>query len=166
MSKLGDRLRVLYTNQQVSPSQADSWACIAEAFANEVRSDAIPWAHKALDEVGAPKGPDIAGRIRELVNVSSRRSLELHARIEEVERQRDRATVALLARDAAGFLGEVREDAAPARLTENALASCKAFNAPTEPSEAILFLAHSLNDSQVVCEELRAIIVEAIKGAR
>ena len=129
-TELGKRLAALLSWEVTRTD----WDKVAEAFANEVRGEAIPWAHKALDEVGAAKGPDIAGRIRELVNVSSRRSLELHARIEEVERQRDRATVALLARDAAGFLGEVREDAAPARLTENALASCKAFNAPTDPS--------------------------------
>jgi hypothetical protein len=105
---------------------SEAWAYVAEAFANEIRHDAIPWAHKALDEVGAPKGPDLAGRIRAF---SASRPTE-----------------------------------APARLTENAMNACKAFDAPTDPSDAVVYLATLLDERDAVREELRAIIVEAIKG--
>lgn len=110
---------------------SEAWAYIAEAFANEVRHDAIPWAHKALDEVGAPKGPDIAGRIHALA----------------------------AARDSAAY----RSKPGPC-LTENALNACKAFNAPTDPSGAVVYLATLLNERDAVREELRTIIAEAIKG--
>ncbi len=187
MSKLGDRLSDMYAARILLGGEREAWAYVAEYFANEVRHDAIPWAHKALDDVGAPKGPDIAGRIRELVNVSSRRSLELHAHAEELARQRDQAVKEVVDAhfelNTAGVDGrtnaEVWErirmlaasrdnfaDTAPTpRLTENALAACKAFNAPTDPSDAVVYLATLLDERDAVREELRAIIVEAIKGA-
>ena len=58
------------------------------------------------------------------------------------------------------------DHAAPARLTENALNACKAFDAPTDPSDAVVHLATLLDERDAVREELRAIIDEAIKGAR
>ena len=60
MSKLGDRLKELSDKHGYGKPAPDAYSAIAEAFANEVRHDAIPWAHKALDDVGAPKGPDLA----------------------------------------------------------------------------------------------------------
>jgi len=131
VSKLGDRLRELSDKHGYGKSASDAYSAVAEAFANEVRNDAIPWAHKALDDVGAPKGPDIAGRI--------------HAIAE--------------ARDSATY----RSKPGP-RLTENALNACKAFDAPTDPSDAVVYLATLLDERDAVREELRAIIVEAIKG--
>jgi hypothetical protein len=50
------------------------------------------------------------------------------------------------------------------RLTENALNACKAFDAPTDPSDAVVFLTTLLDERDAVREELRAIIAEAIKG--
>lgn len=153
MSKLGDRLKELSDKHGYGKPAPDAYSAIAEAFANEVRHDAIPWAHRALDDVGAPKGPDIAGRVRALKNevgawrewseVLDRTKEKHRERVQELERQRD---------------------AAPARLTENALNACKEFDAPTDPSDAVVHLATLLDERDAVREELRAIIVEAIKG--
>jgi predicted Zn-dependent peptidase len=121
-TKLGKRLCALMSYDV----KLTDWDRAAADFANEIRGEAIPWAHKALDEVGAPKGPDLAGRISALT--ASRRT------------------------------------EAPVRLTENALNACKAFNAPTDPSDAVVYLATLLDERDAVREELRAIIVEAIKG--
>ena len=129
--KRGDALRSMFIARCELGTATEAWAYVAEAFANEVRHDAIPWAHKALDEVGAAKGPDIAGRIHALA----------------------------AARDSATY----RSKPGP-HLTENALNACKAFDAPTDPSDAVVHLATLLDERDAVREELRAIIVEAIKG--
>lgn len=154
MSKLGDRLKELSDKHGYGKPAPDAYSAVAEAFANEVRHDAIPWAHKALDEVGAPKGPDIARRIRELVNVSSRRSLELHARIEELERQRGQAVkdveYAHVALNDARVYG--RADMPLSDRVKMLAARCNMLEATAN------------NYAKRVREELRAIIVEAIKG--
>lgn len=129
--KRGEDLRSMFMARCELGTASEAWAYVAEAFANEIRHDAIPWAHKALDEVGAPKGPDLAGRIRALAA------------------ERDSATY--------------RSKPVP-QLTENALNACKAFDAPTDPSDAVVYLATLLDERDAVREELRAIIVEAIKG--
>jgi hypothetical protein len=145
-----------------------AWDVAAEAFANEVRHDAIPWAQKALDEVGAEKGPVIVARIRELASQRNRALDE----VANVHRELTWAGVpqvnGMLAERvslAMGKHGATPDPAAPPRLTENALNACKAFDAPTDPSEAVVYLATLLVERDAVREELRAIIVEAIKGA-
>lgn len=152
MSKLGDRLKELSYKHGPGLPTDEAYAAIAEAFANEVRHDAIPWAHAALDDLGAPRGPDIAGRIRVLAPAHSQAHEEL-----------TRHGVP----NRGGLVERIRTLAAQRNapvLTENALNACKAFDAPTDPSDAVVYLATRICERDCVLNELRAIIVEAIKG--
>ncbi len=151
----------------------DAYSAIAEAFANEVRHDAIPWAHAALDDVGAPKGPDIAGRIRASaaaprsdvqVEVTHAHGDMTWAGVPQAGTLGER--VRWLINERTRLLGAERNAVRKTGLTENALNACKAFDAPTDPSDAVVYLATLLDERDAVREELRAIIVEAIKGAR
>lgn len=258
-TKLGKRLFALMSYDV----KLTDWDRAAADFANEIRGEAIPWAHKALDfacaprgpdiagriralaveteesrddirrarqqcdravksvedankaldDVGAPKGQDIVGRIRELGGMVNKHFMQsrvyeeqcdnVRAALNEVgakfgvepaERIRALATALFASNDdvthahgdmtwagvpQAGTLGErvrwlinertrllgaEREAGRKTGLTENALNACKAFDAPTDPSDAVVYLATLLDEGDAVRKELRDIIVEAIKG--
>lgn len=169
--KRGDALRSMFMARCELGTASEAWAYVAEAFANEIRGEAIPWAHKALDEVGAPRGPDIAGRIRAFA-AAPRTDVQVevtHAHCDMTWAGVPQAgtlgeRVRWLINERTRLLGATNNGAPPARLTENALNACKAFDAPTDPSDAVVFLATLLDEGDAVREELRAIIVEAIKG--
>lgn len=136
-TKLGKRLCALMSYDV----KLTDWDRAAADFANEIRGEAIPWAHKALDEVGAPKGPDIAGRIRMLHD----RSIDVIAPAHK-------------ALDDAG----VPPSLDMARRIR-ALDSMKGRER-TGHSQRAADLAEKLRAMTAARDELRAIIVEAIKG--
>lgn len=133
-TKLGKRLFALMSYDV----KLTDWDRAAADFANEIRGEAIPWAHRALDEVGAPKGPDIAGRIRAFA-AAPRTDVQV-----EVTHAHGDMTWAGVPQ--AGTLGE------RVRWLIN------------ERTRLLGATNNGLDEGDAVRKELRAIIVEAIKG--
>lgn len=131
-TKLGKRLFALMSYDV----KLTDWDRAAEAFANEIRHDTIPWAHKALDEVGVPNGPDLAGRIRMLHD----RSIDVIAPAHK-------------ALDEAGV---------PKSL--DMAKRIRALDSMRVGRSRDADLAEQLRVMTATRDELRAIIVEAIKG--
>ena len=135
-TKLGKRLCALMSYDV----KLTDWDRAAADFANEIRHEAIPWAHKALDEVGAPKGPDIAGRIRAL---APHRDATSQEELDAAHRELD-----------ALWPATVKSATLAARIR-----SCV-----EELKRRQFALAEDMRATTAARDELRAIIVSAIKG--